>query len=155
MKSLKAYREGVRRWAVDTFKKTGVRQWALGALVFVTLGAILLADVVGERVDLTVGQVSPKDIQATHRIVNRYQTERLRAAEADRAVNLAVQDEENYVINQATAVQARERVSTAFSVMIESVPPQASEATAAGEEAPAPRSPGVPTSGMCSRSPRE
>lgn len=136
MKSLKAYREGVRRWAVDTFKKTGVRQWALGALVFVTLGAILLADVVGERVDLTVGQVSPKDIQATHRIVNRYQTERLRAAEADRAVNLAVQDEENYVINQATAVQARERVSTAFSVMIESVPPQASEATAAGEEAP-------------------
>lgn len=132
MKSLKTLRVNIRRWAIDTFKKTGARQWFLGALVFITLGGILLADVVSERVDLTVGQVSPKDIQATHRVVNRYQTERLRAAEGDRAVNLAVQDEENYVINQATVVQARERVSTAFSIMIESIPPQAREAQSPG-----------------------
>jgi len=119
MKSLRSVRARVGRWAVETFKKTGVRQWLLAALVFLALLGILLANVVTERVDLAVGQVAPKDIQATHRVINRYRTEQLRAAEADRAVNLALQDEANYVINQAAAVQARERVSTAFGVMID------------------------------------
>ena len=140
MKFLKSLRSKLGRWAVDTFKKTGARQWFLAALVFITLGGILLADVVSERVDLTVGQVSPKDIQATHRVVNRYQTDRLRTAEADRAVNLAVQDEENYVINQAAAIQARERVSTAFAAMIESIPPPAREAQVPSGEDDAPPS---------------
>src|SRR5690606_33054627 len=112
MKRLQAARTNLGRWAIETFKKTGVRQWLLAALVFLALGGILLANVVTDRIDLAVGQVSPKDIQAPQRVINRYQTELLRAAAADRAVNLAVQDDANYVINQAVAVQARDRKST-------------------------------------------
>ncbi len=141
MKRLQAARTNLGRWAIETFKKTGVRQWLLAALVFLALGGILLANVVTDRIDLAVGQVSPKDIQAPQRVINRYQTELLRAAAADRAVNLAVQDDANYVINQAVAVQARERVAAVFNVLVERAPaPALSDAAGDGREAP-PRAP--------------
>ncbi|HLS90005.1 MAG TPA: hypothetical protein VK101_02010, partial [Limnochordia bacterium] len=111
MKWIKALRQNLGRWAVDTFRKTGVRQWGLAALVFVALAGILLANAVTERVDLKVGQISPKDIQAPQRVINRYQTDRLRAAEADRAVTQAVQDPANYIIDQTAAVEAREQIA--------------------------------------------
>ncbi len=138
MKWMKALRQNLGRWAVDTFRKTGVRQWGLAALVFVALAGILLANAVTERVDLKVGQISPKDIQAPQRVINRYQTDRLRAAEADRAVTQAVQDPANYIIDQTAAVEAREQIATIFATLIEAIPADLpAPGEGGGEEAPA------------------
>src|SRR5690554_4659264 len=110
MKTFHALRTTAVSWAVETFKKTGVRQWLMAIAIYLILAIILLANVLTERVDLVVGQVAPRDIQATHRVVNRYQTELLREIESERAVREASADPANYVINQATALDAKERV---------------------------------------------
>ncbi len=121
MKFMTAIRTNVTNWCVDTFKKTGVRQWTLGALLFVALAGMLLANEVTEPVDLQVGQVAKRDIEAPYRVINRYRTDILRAAEADRAVNEAVDDESNYVINQAAAVRGKERTDQAYRIMMEAM----------------------------------
>jgi len=110
----------------------------VGGSGFCCVGGHLLANAVTERVDLKVGQISPKDIQAPQRVINRYQTDRLRAAEADRAVTQAVQDPANYIIDQTAAVEAREQIATVFATLIEAIPADLqAPGEGGGEEAPA------------------
>ena len=117
MKALKALTNRVAQWCVDTYRKAGVRQWLLAALVYVALAGLLLANVVTEPIELEVGQVARRNIEAPFRAVDRYRTDLLRAAEADRAVTEAVADASNYVINQAVAVRGRERIAQAFRLL--------------------------------------
>lgn len=117
MKHASALRANMTKWSVDIFKKASVRQWSLIALVYVALGGMLLVNVVGEPIDLYEGQVATRDVEAPYRIVNQYRTEMLRAAQADRAVKDAVDDESNYVVNQAIAVRAKERINQAFRIL--------------------------------------
>lgn len=114
MKLLRSAWSRVARWGVATFKKAGVRQWVLATAVFLTMSAVLLANVVTERVDLQVGQVAARDISAPQRVLNRYATEARRAAAEDEALVQAVADPSNYVINLAIEVRARESVDLAF-----------------------------------------
>jgi len=107
-------KSAVQKWGIDTFRKTGVRQWTIAVLFFVALGGMLLANVVTDTVDVSVGQVAPRDIEAPFRAINRYETDRLRATAADRAVKEAVDNDANYVINQAVAIKARELVADVF-----------------------------------------
>lgn len=105
--------------------KKNARQWLLAALIFIIISVILLSTALTERVDLQVGQVSPKDIQATQRVINRYQTEALKAIESDRAVKEAIADESNYIINDTVAVGAKDRVSGLFSLILDNlIPPE-------------------------------
>lgn len=127
MTLLKRWRSSVVGWCVDTYKKAGVRQWLLAVLVFVALGGMLLVNVVSEPLELEVGQVARRDIEAPFRAIDRYRTELLRAAAADRAVAEAVADPSNYVVNQAVSLRGRERIAQAYRLLSDALP-------AAGDE---------------------
>src|SRR5690606_32926492 len=142
MNLLKAAHRNTRSWARETFQKTGVRQWLLATLVFVILGSMLLSNAVTERFDLSAGQVAPRDIEAPQRVVNRYRTELERSAHADRAVAEAVERDENYVVNQAVAVRAKESVAAFFGELIRALPTDGTGGAEAGRE-PAMRSEAV------------
>lgn len=119
MKLFRSAWSRIAGWGVATFKKAGVRQWALATAVFLTLSAVLLANVVTERIDLQVGQVATRDISAPQRVLNRYATEARRAAAEDEALLQAVADPSNYVINLAVEVRARESVDLAFKALMD------------------------------------
>ena len=89
----------------------------MAVLLFLALGGLLLANVVTDTVDVSVGQVAPRDIEAPFRAVNRYETDLLRATAADRAVKEAVDNRDNYVINQAIAIKPRELVADVFDLI--------------------------------------
>ncbi len=96
------------------WQKTGVRQWLMAAIIFVTLAGILLANLVPLQYDLKVGQVSPRDIEAPRTIENRYETDRLRSEATESALAKARANPDNYVIDGKVAVAAEERLSFVF-----------------------------------------
>lgn len=101
----------------DWVRRSGVRQWALAALIFVILTGFLMANFVPRTVDLAIGQVAKRDIEAPRRVIDRPRTEALRAEAARQALREAAEDPANLGINQALALQAEERVTAAFTAI--------------------------------------
>src|SRR5690606_24491549 len=101
------------------------------------------ANVASEPLDIEAGQVAKRDIEAPFRIVNRYRTDILRSTEADRAVKEAVDNEANYVVNQAAALLAHERIDDAFRLVVEATAVGAGASSAAGTSTDAGSPPAV------------
>ncbi|MGE5577544.1 MAG: HD family phosphohydrolase, partial [Syntrophothermus sp.] len=99
------------------FKKPAVRQGILGGIVFVALVGMLLANLVPERVDLQIGQVSKRDIEAPRTITDRTRTEQLRTEAARAAIQTVTQDRRNYILSTAEASAARDMVVSIFAVL--------------------------------------
>ncbi len=111
------------RWAVDTFRKTGVRQWGLAGSGFCCVGGHTprqCCDREGRpqsRSNLAQRYPSPPEGGST-----ATRRDRLRAAEADRAVPRRWQDPANYVIDQTAAVQSAGANRDDISTLIEAIP---------------------------------
>ncbi len=103
-----------KKFGENFFKTPAVRQGILGGIVFVTLVGILLANLVPERVDLQIGQVSKRDINSPRTIIDRTRTEQLRTEAARAAIQTVTQNRRNYVLSTAEAAAARDTVATIF-----------------------------------------
>lgn len=93
-------------------RPTGGRRWLFlgtGFLIF-----LILAVKSPTGVDLRVGQVAARDIEAPRSVVNRVATERLREEAAREAVRNAADDPANYRINTTVAVLAADEVQGLF-----------------------------------------
>lgn len=108
----------LRKYLKDTLGKLWgkevVRQWLLAAIVYLTLVGILLANLLPDRAELRVGQVAKQDIAAPKTIVNRYRTEQLRQQMGEKAVEKALKDPENYMIDEKAVTAAREKLGLVF-----------------------------------------
>lgn len=105
-------------WLVERFqeiwRKAGVRQCLLALAIFLTLIGILLANLVPLQYDLKVGQVSPRDIEASRTIENRYETERLRNDAVESALEEARANPDSYIIDERLVEAAEEKLSFLF-----------------------------------------
>jgi cyclic-di-AMP phosphodiesterase PgpH len=78
-------RDRLRRWfGQGKLKNAKVRRILLGGLFFALLTVILSSQVSPQRLDVKVGDPSPRDIQAPHDMINPVATERKKKAAADR-----------------------------------------------------------------------
>jgi putative nucleotidyltransferase with HDIG domain len=90
-----------------------VRQWILAGVTSCLLVFMIFADP-SPSFEVAVGEVAREDVLAPNRIVNRYQTEKLKE-EASHQVELEAQDNlDYYIINPTASTQAVERVHVAF-----------------------------------------
>ncbi|MCL4516939.1 MAG: HDIG domain-containing protein [Firmicutes bacterium] len=103
-----------KKFGENFFKTPAVRQGILGGIVFVTLVGILLANLVPERVDLQIGQVSKWDINSPRTIIDRTKTEQLQMEAARTAIQTVTQNRRNYVLSTAEAAAARDKVAAIF-----------------------------------------
>lgn len=94
--------------------KTGVRQWALAALVFFVIVLLMVANMFPDSEELAVGRVATRDIAAPFRVENVYRTELERDRAARQAELAAIANDAFYVINPAAAEQAEARVEAIF-----------------------------------------
>ncbi|MDI3281240.1 MAG: hypothetical protein QJR13_07730, partial [Bacillota bacterium] len=90
------------------------RQFLLGVVVYLALVIILLANLVPRQVNLQVGQVSTRDVEAPRTIVDQVRTEELQRQAAERALEILREDPRNYLINQAEARAAEDAVRSVF-----------------------------------------
>lgn len=79
-------------------------------------------------VDLRVGEVAARDIEAPRSVVNRVATERLRDEAAREAVRNAANNPENYRINTTVGVLAADEVQGLFHRLIQVATPDTEEA---------------------------
>ena len=137
------------------WERDGARHWIVASIVYVTLLGILLANLIPSRSELRVGQVATRDISAPKTIVNRYRTQQLRQQEAELAVDEALQDPANYVIDGKVATAAGEKLGLVFDRARElrsQLPPAQPEGLTSGTNGSesAPSSSLAPTSGQIS-----
>ncbi|NMB11616.1 MAG: HDIG domain-containing protein [Firmicutes bacterium] len=111
---LRAMVKWLIQWFQEVWQKAGVRQCLLGVAIFLTLVGILVANLVPLQYDLKVGQVSPRDIEASRTIENRYETERLRNEAVEAALEKARKDPDSYVIDEKVVVGAEEKLAFLF-----------------------------------------
>ncbi len=111
---LQAMVEWLIQWGRGIWQKAGVRQCLLGAAIFLTLIGILVANLVPLQYDLKVGQVSPRDIEASRTIENRFETERLRNAAVGEALEKARSNPDSYIIDEKVVVGAEEKLAFLF-----------------------------------------
>jgi putative nucleotidyltransferase with HDIG domain len=111
---LKAMGEWFVQWAQGIWQKAGVKQSLLAVAILLTLIGILVANLVPLQYDLKVGQVSPRDIEASRTIENRYETERLRNAAVSEALEKARSNPDTYIIDEKVVVGAEEKLAFLF-----------------------------------------
>ncbi|MBO8126755.1 MAG: HDIG domain-containing protein [Firmicutes bacterium] len=97
------------------------KNWVLGSLITISLIAILAADLEPRQVNLQVGQVAPRDIQAPRTIIDKAGTEELRKKAEEQAEKLTREDPANYVINREIAQEAGDQLDQVFQLLSETV----------------------------------
>lgn len=113
---VKAYFNRERASDLTSFFK---KNWVLGSLITISLVAILSANLEPRQVNLQVGQVAPRDIQAPRTIIDEAGTEKLRQAAEEQAVKLIREDRGNYVINREIAQRVDGQFDEIFQVLQE------------------------------------
>lgn len=93
------------------------RHLLLGVMVYLALVVILLANLAPKQVNLQVGQVSTRDIEAPRTIIDQVRTEELQRQAAERALEILKGDPRNYLINQAEARVAEDAVREIFGLL--------------------------------------
>lgn len=96
-----------RLFGSGRFKSTRVRRYLLGALFFALLTAILAAQLGPQRINVRVGDVAPRNVEAPREIINTVETRRLKALAAEAVPTLQELD-------LSVLEQSRETVSYAF-----------------------------------------
>lgn len=114
MKSAAKARQYLKEQGLAMLSKTGVRQWALAALVFFVIVLLMVANMFPDSEELAVGRVATRDIAAPFRVENVYRTELERDRAARQAELAAIANDAFYVINPAAAEQAEARVEAIF-----------------------------------------
>lgn len=114
MKSAAKARQYLKEQGLAMLSKTGVRQWALAALVFFVIVLLMVANMFPDSEELAVGRVATRDIAAPCRVENVYRTELERDRAARQAELAAIANDAFYVINPAAAEQAEARVEAIF-----------------------------------------
>lgn len=77
------FRDRMRRWlGQGKLKNAKVRRVVLGGLFFALLTLIMAGQVAPQRLEVTEGEVAPRDVVATRDIINRVATDRKREAAA-------------------------------------------------------------------------
>lgn len=97
------------------------KSWVLGAVFTISLIAILGANLEPRQVNLQVGQVATRDIQAPRTIIDEAATAKLRQAAEEQALKLIKEDPANYVINREIARAAADQVELVFQVISEAL----------------------------------
>lgn len=105
------------RYKQGAFVQATISRWAVPVAVFVALSAVLLGNLIPKPMQMSVGQVAKRDVEAPRRVINRYQTDLLREEAAKAAVREAAALPTNYEINQAAAINAEEGVGNVFRVL--------------------------------------
>ncbi|HLN62178.1 MAG TPA: HDIG domain-containing protein [Symbiobacteriaceae bacterium] len=83
MDLLHELRDRLRRWfGQGRLKNTKVRRLLLGGLFFALLTLIMSTQVTPQRLDVAIGQVAPRTVEAPHQVVNRLATKRKKDAAA-------------------------------------------------------------------------
>lgn len=112
----------------ELWGKPLARQLIIGSLTFILIAVVLLSNFLVAKVDLKVGQVSPKEIAAPRTIVDTPQTKRLEQEAAKRAVREAQENENNYVIGQSVALEAETKLEALFAKINKEENPQRAQA---------------------------
>ena len=99
MKSAAKARQYLKEQGLAMLSKTGVRQWALAALVFFVIVLLMVANMFPDSEELAVGRVATRDIAAPFRVENVYRTELERDRAARQAELAAIANDAFYVIN--------------------------------------------------------
>jgi membrane-associated HD superfamily phosphohydrolase len=115
--SLRRLRKSTDDRGIKLLRQIARSPWLVWAVIFVALNAVLLVNNTPEPIEMEVGQVAKRDVEAPRRVVNRYRTELLREEAGKAAVRDAALLPSNYEINQAVAVKAEETVGSIFSVL--------------------------------------
>lgn len=121
-KKLAAYARAVGGWIR---RPTDGRVWLFIGISLVLF--LILAFKSPTGVELRVGEVAARDIEAPRSVVNRVATERLRDEAAREAVRNAADNPENYRINTTVSVLAADEVQALFNRLEEVLPPGEAE----------------------------
>lgn len=95
------------------------KSWVLGAIITIALCTVLAANLEPRQVNLQVGQVAPRDIQAPRTIIDEAGTEVLRQSAEEQAIKLIREDPTNYVINREIAQKATDVLEAVFQILSE------------------------------------
>ncbi|HYF93707.1 MAG TPA: HDIG domain-containing protein [Symbiobacteriaceae bacterium] len=115
MDFLHELRDRLRRWSLKgRLKNSKVRRALLGGLFFALLTLILTGEIVPQRLDISQGEVAPRDLPAPRDMVNRLATQRLKDAAAaavppamtvDPSVLRIAEDYVGYAFSQVRSVR--------------------------------------------------
>lgn len=98
-------------------RQPALRKWGLVSVVFIAMFSMLATPLWSRRYDFSVGQVALYDVEATRTVIDRERTEQIQAEVRKQAVEQILKDPENYIISQATALEAQGLVQTAFGLL--------------------------------------
>jgi len=115
MDFLHELRDRLRRWSLQgRLKNSKVRRVLLGGLFFALLTILLTGQIVPQRLDISAGEVAPRDFEAPNDMVNRLATQRRKDAAAaaippayrvDLSVLKAAEDNVTYAFSEIRSIR--------------------------------------------------
>ncbi len=120
-------RKNKGRWGqawLQAVQATAVSKWLLGGLITAAILAILLIGALPAGVQIEVGEVAKRDIEAPITAINSGETERLKEEAARQALREAADDPSFYQINPAVVLGVEEDVTGVLNLLRQGIAPE-------------------------------